>query len=184
MHQPGLSVSCCHHRDGTIDRILDGVSSLSMLFCSWGCHFNCRGEILRSPSSKGYDNNQRVQSDVDWLEKRRQHGQVDRCISLLFVADNVVEAAKPLYQDERGGKYKTPWDDIYIDELKRGLAACRVFLFYPIYWVAYSQMLNNFISQGESCPQEFNDEAKDLVKIDTSWYYATPWHPQRHHAEY
>lgn len=58
-----------------------------------------------------------------------------------------MEAAKPSYQDKRGRRYQTSWDDVYIDELKRGLAACRVFLFYPIYWVAYSQMLNNFISQ-------------------------------------
>lgn len=66
----------------------------------------------------------------------------------LSAADNVAEAARPSYQNERGRKYKASWDDVYIDELKRGLAACRVFLFYPIYWVAYSQMLNNFISQG------------------------------------
>lgn len=58
-----------------------------------------------------------------------------------------METAKPSYRDERGRKYQRLWDDLYIDELKRGLAACRVFLFYPVYWVAYSQMLNNFISQ-------------------------------------
>lgn len=96
----------------------------------------------------------------------------------LFDADNVADAAKPSYQDERGRKYKTSWDDVYIVELQRGLAACRVFLFYPIYWVAYSQMLNNFISQGEYCHHQSIDEAKDLVNIDNSWYHATPWHSQ------
>lgn len=95
-----------------------------------------------------------------------------------FVTDNVAEAAKPSYQIERGRKYKMSWDDVYIDELKRGLAACRVFLFYPIYWVAYSQMLNNFISQGEYWPQKFINEANDLANIDDSWYHATPRHPQ------
>ena len=74
-------------------------------------------------------------------------------MSLSFVADHVTEAAKPSYQDKRGRRYQTSWDDVYIDELKRGLAACRVFLFYPIYWVAYSQMLNNFISQGKFVPK-------------------------------
>lgn len=59
-----------------------------------------------------------------------------------------IDAAKPSYQDEYGRKYKTPWNDLFIDELKRGLVACRVFIFYPIYWVVYSQMLNNFVSQG------------------------------------
>ena len=58
-----------------------------------------------------------------------------------------MNAAKPSYQDEYGRKYKTPWNDLFIDELKRGLVACKVFVFFPVYWVVYSQMLNNFISQ-------------------------------------
>lgn len=39
------------------------------------------------------------------------------------------------------------WTDNFIDELRRALVACRIFLFYPIYWVCYGQMLNNFVSQ-------------------------------------
>ena len=62
------------------------------------------------------------------------------------------EAAKPSYQEEYGRKHKTPWNDLFIDELRRGLVACRVFVFYPIYWVVYSQMLNNFVSQGMHPP--------------------------------
>ncbi|KAI9812581.1 MAG: peptide transporter ptr2 [Pycnora praestabilis] len=58
-----------------------------------------------------------------------------------------MDAAKPSYQEEYGNKYKTPWNDLFIEEIKRALVACRVFVFFPIYWVVYSQMLNNFISQ-------------------------------------
>ena len=58
-----------------------------------------------------------------------------------------MDAAKPSYQEEHGHKGSSPWNDQFIEELKRALIACRVFLFYPIYWVVYSQMLNNFISQ-------------------------------------
>ena len=58
-----------------------------------------------------------------------------------------MEAAKPSYRDEYGGKYATPWNDLFVDELKRGLVACRIFVFFPIYWVVYNQMLNNFVSQ-------------------------------------
>jgi POT family proton-dependent oligopeptide transporter len=58
-----------------------------------------------------------------------------------------MDAAKPLYKDNFSHKYATPWDDLFIDELKRALIACRVFLFFPIYWVSYSQMLNNLITQ-------------------------------------
>ena len=46
-----------------------------------------------------------------------------------------MNAAKPSYQAAHGQKYKTPWSDTFIEELKRALVACRVFLFYPIYWV-------------------------------------------------
>ncbi|KAI5778061.1 PTR2-domain-containing protein [Geopyxis carbonaria] len=37
--------------------------------------------------------------------------------------------------------------DIYIADLARGLRACRIFLWYPIYWLAYNQMNNNLTSQ-------------------------------------
>ena len=63
-----------------------------------------------------------------------------------------MEAAKPSYQEEYGRKYQTPWNDLFIDEIKRALVACKVFVFFPIYWVVYSQMLNNFISQGGFTP--------------------------------
>ena len=58
-----------------------------------------------------------------------------------------MDAAKPSYQAEYGRKYATPWNDIFVEEIKRALVACQVFVFFPIYWVVYSQMLNNFISQ-------------------------------------
>lgn len=58
-----------------------------------------------------------------------------------------MDAAKPSYQEENGRKHATPWNDIFIEEIKRALVACRVFIFFPIYWVVYGQMLNNFISQ-------------------------------------
>ena len=39
------------------------------------------------------------------------------------------------------------WDDHFVDEIKRAIAACKVFLFFPVYWLVYGQMLNNFVSQ-------------------------------------
>jgi len=59
-----------------------------------------------------------------------------------------MNAAKPSYQEELPSRrYVTPWNDQFIEEIKRALIACRVFVFFPIYWVVYGQMLNNFISQ-------------------------------------
>ena len=46
-----------------------------------------------------------------------------------------------------GQKYKTPWNETFVDELRRALVACRVFLFYPIFWVIYNQLNSNFVGQ-------------------------------------
>ncbi|KAJ6449747.1 MFS peptide transporter [Mycena sanguinolenta] len=40
-----------------------------------------------------------------------------------------------------------PWDDTFVDELKRGLLACRVFLAWPILLLCQSQMSTNLVSQ-------------------------------------
>lgn len=85
------------------------------------------------------------------------------------------EAAKPSYQDEHGRKHRTPWSDLFVEELRRGLVACRVFVFYPVYWLVYSQMLNNFISQGVKSLQGLPADAS-LFFI--SGYDAAPWDPQ------
>ncbi|KAI2790367.1 putative peptide transporter ptr2 [Penicillium oxalicum] len=48
------------------------------------------------------------------------------------------------------GANKPAWmtfDDAWVDEVYRGLKACKVFLWYPLYWLAYNQMLNNLTSQ-------------------------------------
>ncbi|RYO77239.1 hypothetical protein DL762_009393 [Monosporascus cannonballus] len=39
------------------------------------------------------------------------------------------------------------FDDAWVDEVRRGFQACKVFAFYPIFWLAYGQMTNNLVSQ-------------------------------------
>ncbi|KAK2814077.1 hypothetical protein FQN50_000481 [Emmonsiellopsis sp. PD_5] len=39
------------------------------------------------------------------------------------------------------------FDDAWVDEVRRGLKACAVFLWYPLFWLSYNQMLNNLTSQ-------------------------------------
>lgn len=70
-----------------------------------------------------------------------------RAIWIMIINRNM-DAPKPSYRAEYGGNYKTPWSDHFIEELKRALVACKVFAFYPIYWVCYGQFSNNFVSQG------------------------------------
>lgn len=53
------------------------------------------------------------------------------------------DAAKPSLHPDAGFQ----WSDKFVEEVKRATYACKVFAFYPIYWVVYGQMLNNFISQ-------------------------------------
>lgn len=48
------------------------------------------------------------------------------------------------------GANKPVWmtfDDAWVEEVRRGLMACKVFLWYPLYWLAYGQMTNNLTSQ-------------------------------------
>ncbi|KAK1233745.1 hypothetical protein PQX77_003092 [Marasmius sp. AFHP31] len=48
------------------------------------------------------------------------------------------------------GNARPSWmtfDDTWVDEVKRGLKACAVFCWYPIYWLTFNQLNNNLTSQ-------------------------------------
>ncbi|KAG2205449.1 hypothetical protein INT46_007660 [Mucor plumbeus] len=67
----------------------------------------------------------------------------------LFTVKGSLEACKPsnLAQTHPELAEKATWDDVFVDEFKRALRACTVFCWYPIYWLCYSQISNNLISQ-------------------------------------
>ncbi|KAJ7596080.1 POT family-domain-containing protein [Mycena floridula] len=63
-----------------------------------------------------------------------------------FNTDTFWDDAKP----SRYQGTKPAWmiyDDAWVNEVERGLKACAVFLWYPIYWLTYNQINNNLISQ-------------------------------------
>jgi len=62
-------------------------------------------------------------------------------------ADDFWDRVKPsnIEASERP-KWMT-FDDEWVDQVRRGLLACKVFLWYPLYWLAYNQMTNNLTSQ-------------------------------------
>lgn len=88
------------------------------------------------------------------LKMRPPQGSViPKALKIIWIATTNkgnFNAAKPEYQEELSSSNKKrdiTWDGLFVEEVKRALVACKVFVFFPIYWVIYSQMLNNFISQ-------------------------------------
>jgi len=65
----------------------------------------------------------------------------------LMIANRNTDAAKPSWRAANGKTKPVPWNDHFIDELKRALRACKVFTFYPVFWVCYGQFSSNFVSQ-------------------------------------
>lgn len=84
-----------------------------------------------------------------------------------LISGRRMDAAKPSYQAAHGQQFSTPWNDLFIDELKRALAACRVFLFYPIFWVIYNQLNSNFVNQAGSMQLHGmpNDEMQNIDPV-------------------
>jgi len=54
------------------------------------------------------------------------------------------------------------WDDVFVDEVKRTLRACQIFVFYPLYWISYNQITTNLISQAAT--MKLNGTPNDLVQ--------------------
>lgn len=65
----------------------------------------------------------------------------------MMIASRNTDAAKPSWRAANGKTSPVPWNDHFIDELKRALRACKVFTFYPVFWVCYGQFSSNFVSQ-------------------------------------
>lgn len=53
------------------------------------------------------------------------------------------------------------FDDAWVDEIARGIKACSVFAFYPIWWLAYNQIDGNLISQAAT--MELHGVPNDLL---------------------
>jgi len=54
---------------------------------------------------------------------------------------NIPEAERPEWMT---------FDDTWVDEVRRGFKACLVFVWLPVWWLAYNQLNNNLISQAGS----------------------------------
>jgi dipeptide/tripeptide permease len=86
-----------------------------------------------------------VRGKERYVIKPPQGGVMGKCFRLLYVA-----ARNGM--DLENAKGKGNWDDVFVGEVHTALNACRVFAFYPVYWLAFGQMANNFVSQGTYIP--------------------------------
>lgn len=86
----------------------------------------------------------------------------------LMIIGGSVNAPKPSVRVSKGNATPVPWDDHFIEELKRTLNACKVFAFYPIIWVCFTQMSSNLIAQagemeGHGVPNDFMQSLERIV---------------------
>ncbi|PNY26124.1 Peptide transporter PTR2 [Tolypocladium capitatum] len=82
-----------------------------------------------------------------------------KAMGMMIMSRNL-DAAKPSWREANGKTRVVPWNDHFVDELKRALRACKVFVFYPIFWVCYGQFSTNFVYQasqmeGHGMPNDF-----------------------------
>ncbi|PHH83844.1 hypothetical protein CDD82_36 [Ophiocordyceps australis] len=82
-----------------------------------------------------------------------------RAMGMMIMARDL-DAPKPSWRQAHGKTKVVPWNDHFIEELKRALRACKVFVFYPIFWVCYGQFSTNFVTQagqmqGHGMPNDF-----------------------------
>lgn len=82
-----------------------------------------------------------------------------KAIGMMITARSM-DAPKPSWRATNGRTGDVPWNDHFVDELKRALRACKVFVFYPVFWVCYGQFSTNFVTQagqmqGHGMPNDF-----------------------------
>ncbi|KAF8483595.1 oligopeptide transporter [Russula ochroleuca] len=62
-------------------------------------------------------------------------------------SDDFWEAVKPSNIPDGQRPTWMTFDDKWVEEVRRGLKACTVFMWFPLYWLPYNQIINNLISQ-------------------------------------
>jgi POT family proton-dependent oligopeptide transporter len=77
------------------------------------------------------------------------------------------DIAKPSYYNDGNLPKKMTWDDEFVGEVARTLNACVVFLFFPIFWLCYSQIDGNLgtVAAGMTLNGTPNDLIQNLNPI-------------------
>jgi dipeptide/tripeptide permease len=120
-----------------------------------------------------------------YIIKPPQGGVIGNCFRALWIAvrnNGNLDMAKPSMRGRARGNARMDWSDGFVDELKSALIACKAFLFFPVYWLCYSQITNNLVSQGTYLCW-VADTAHNLtkeLKSFHSWSDGTSWSSKRH----
>lgn len=72
------------------------------------------------------------------------------------------DAAKPSNVAVQDRPAWMTYDDAWVDEIRRGLMACKVFLFLPIFFLAYNQMTGNLTMQAST--MKLNGVPNDIIQ--------------------
>lgn len=73
-----------------------------------------------------------------------------------------LDVARPSNVPIEGRPVWMTYDDAWVDEVRRGLLACKVFLFLPLFHLAYNQMTGNLTSQAAT--MELNGVPNDIIQ--------------------
>ncbi|KAJ8516687.1 hypothetical protein ONZ45_g6045 [Pleurotus djamor] len=77
-------------------------------------------------------------------------------------AEGFWEIAKPSYYPKGTKPSKITWDDDFVGEVHRTVKACQVFLFYPFFWLCYSQIDGNLGTMAAG--MKLNGTPNDLIQ--------------------
>ncbi|KAF2969438.1 hypothetical protein GQX73_g4107 [Xylaria multiplex] len=79
-----------------------------------------------------------------------------------------LSAADPAYQQSCKGR-SVPWTSNFVQELRRGFRACRVLLFFIIFYLCFNQSTNNIIAQANQ--MELSGVSNDTVQSLNAIFY-------------
>jgi len=77
----------------------------------------------------------------------KQHFRNRRTHTPTTLKPSFWDAIKPANLPHPHPPWLTNLPPTYIDQIARGFTACKVFAWFPLYWLAYNQMVNNLTSQ-------------------------------------
>jgi len=81
-------------------------------------------------------------SPIQYIRESRSTGVWNRAKPSYVLGDSNAKNKQEIAEKNRW----LTWDDDFVDEVKRTAKACQIFLFYPLYWIAYNQITSNLVS--------------------------------------